>query len=98
MADRAGNGYIIDELPRGTFELPVRQGTLLGYQGDYNGASPRRISTHLHFSIVADDGQGNFLNETEIANTIDPSPYLGMRLNSVCADRPPSCRPDFSCP
>jgi len=97
MADAAGNSYIVDDIPRGTYEREVKQGTLLGYQGDYNGGSPRQISTHLHFSIVLDDGSGQFLNETSLANTIDPSPYLGMRLNNQCADRPPTCRPDFSC-
>jgi hypothetical protein len=98
MAGENGNSYIVDQIPPGTFELPVKQGTLLGYQGDYNGGSLRRIATHLHFSLVLDDGNGQFLNETNIANTIDPSPYLGMRLNAGCADRPPVCRPDFFCP
>ena len=98
MADEAGHSYIIDQIPPGTFELPVKQGTLLGYQGDYNGDSWRGIDTHLHFSIVLDDGNGNFVNETDIINTIDPSPYLGMRLNTRCGDRPPECRPDFFCP
>ncbi|MCB0165307.1 MAG: M23 family metallopeptidase [Anaerolineae bacterium] len=97
MADEAGHSYIIDQIPPGTFELPVKQGTLLGYQGDYNGQSWRSIDTHLHFSLVLDDGNGKFLNETDMTNTIDPSPYLGMRLNTLCADRPPVCRPDYSC-
>ncbi len=98
MGDQAGYSYIIDQIPPGTVELPVKQGALLGYQGDYNGQSWRPIDTHLHFSLVLDDGNGSFLNETDIANTIDPSPYLGMRLNASCADRPPVCRPDFFCP
>ena len=98
MADAAGNSYIVEAIPRGTVELSVKQGTLLGYQGDYNGGSVRQISTHLHFSIVQDDGAGQFLNETYLENTLDPSPYLGMRLNSQCADRPPVCRVDPSCP
>ncbi len=98
MADVEGNDYIVDTIPPGAFELEVKQGALLGYQGDYNGRSPNRVSTHLHFSLVLDDGAGQFLNETGINNTLDPSPYLGMRLNSLCADRPPACRPDFSCP
>lgn len=98
MADTAGHSYIVPQIPPGTVELPVKQGTLLGYQGDYNGDALRQIDTHLHFSIVRDDGQGTFLNETDLANTIDPSPYLGMRLASHCADRPPVCRPDFACP
>lgn len=98
MADTAGQSYIVADIPPGTFELEVKQGTLLGYQGDYNSTSLRQIDTHLHFSIVLDDGNGNFRNETDIANTIDPSPYLGMRLNSFCGDRPPVCRPDVACP
>jgi len=93
----SGESYIIDQIPPGAVELPVKQGTLLGYQGDYNGQSWRPIDTHLHFSIVLDDGLGRFRNETDITNTIDPSPYLGMRLNTTCADRPPLCRPDFAC-
>ncbi len=97
LADADGNSYIIDQIPPGTIEMPVEQGTLLGYQGDYNGGSIRQVDTHLHFSIVLDDGNGQFLNETDIANTIDPSPYLGMRLNTGCADRPPVCRLDFFC-
>jgi len=97
MADTNGHSYIIDQIPPGVEEMPVKQGTLLGYQGDYNGQSWRQIDTHLHFSIVQDDGTGKFLNETDRANTIDPSPYLGMRLNTTCADRPPVCRPDIFC-
>lgn len=98
MGSTKGDSYIIDQIPPGTYELPVKQGALLGYQGDYNGRSWRSIDTHLHFSIVKDDGSGKFLNETDMFNTIDPSPYLGMRLNMRCADRPPLCRPDFFCP
>jgi hypothetical protein len=97
MADAEGNDYILDQIPPGTYELPVKQGTLLGYQGDYSGQA-WSIDTHLHFSLVLDDGNGHFLNETDIANTIDPSPYLGMRLNTDCGDRPPACRSDFFCP
>lgn len=97
MADVEGNSYILPEIPPGTIELPVKQGSLLGYQGDYNGQSWRQIDTHLHFSIVKDDGDGRFMNETDRANTLDPSPYFGMRLHSACADRPPLCRPDVFC-
>lgn len=97
MADADGNSYILPQIPPGTYELPVKQGSLLGYQGDYT-SKPWGIDTHLHFSIVRDNGSGQFLNETDIDNTIDPSLYLGMRLNTTCGDRPPVCRPDFFCP
>jgi murein DD-endopeptidase MepM/ murein hydrolase activator NlpD len=96
MADEAGNSYIVDAFPPGVMDVPVAQGTLLGYQGLYNGGTGP-IGLHLHFSIVRDDGHGRFLNETDVRNTLDPSPYLGMRLNHACADEVPACTAHASC-
>lgn len=84
LADREGNDFIVDAFPRGTREVFVEQGTLLGYTGDYNGPA-REIWVHLHFSIVKDDGSGNYTNELEFSNTIDPTPYLGLPVNYNCA-------------
>ncbi len=56
-------------------------GTLLGYQGNYSGTAGNPTGVHLHFSIVLDDGEGRFLNELEISNTLDPSPYFNLALN-----------------
>ncbi len=97
MADVEGHSFIVDQIPAGTVELKIKQGTLLGYQGDYNAHTWREVSTHLHFSIVLDNGEGLFMNEMERVNTLDPSPYFGMRLNSRCADRPPACTQTVSC-
>jgi hypothetical protein len=97
MADRDGNDFIEEAFPRGGREIFVEQGTLLGYTGNYNGTSPRDIWVHLHFSIVLDDGRGRYLNELEFSNTVDPSPYIGMRLNQECAQTPPTCSPDPLC-
>lgn len=82
MADQNGASYISDEFPPGTSEQWIEAGTFLGYQGNYSGDPNNPTGVHLHFSIVRDDGLGNFRNELEIENTLDPSPYLGMRLNS----------------
>lgn len=82
MANREGESYIADEFPPGTREVFVPAGTLLGYQGNYSGDPNNPTGIHLHFSIVKDDGTGNFLNELEIGNTYDPSPYFGMELNA----------------
>ena len=82
MADRLGNDTIVNEFPQGTEEVFVKAGTLLGYQGNYSGDPLNPVGVHLHFSIVKDDGSGHFLDEREIANTLDPSPYFGMLLNS----------------
>jgi murein DD-endopeptidase MepM/ murein hydrolase activator NlpD len=81
MANEAATeSYVDPAFPPGTEEVFVAQGTLLGYQGDYNGTGPR-IATHLHFSIVLSDDEGGFRNEAILANTLDPSPYFGLPLN-----------------
>jgi len=81
MADSNGNSYIVPDFPPGTFDLFVEEGTLLGYQGNYSGTPGNPTGIHLHFSIVKDDGQGSFLNELKIQNTVDPSPYFDLPLN-----------------
>jgi len=94
MADAQGRSFIEQEFPPGTVEKYVQAGSLLGYQGNYSGTPGNPVGVHLHFSIVLDDGRGKFLNELEIANTLDPSAYLGLPLNAgqnqdanpVCVD------------
>lgn len=81
LADQEGNSFIAEAFPPGTTEQFVSAGTLLGYQGNYSGTPGNPTGVHLHLSIVMDDGDGNFLNELEIKNTLDPSPYLGLPLN-----------------
>lgn len=81
MADTLGNTLIDPAFPPGTQEVLVEAGTLLGLQGNYSGTPGAPVGVHLHFSIVRDDGQGRFLNELDIDNTLDPSPYLGIPLN-----------------
>ncbi len=82
MADPNGESYISLEFPPGTYDRYVEAGTVLGYQGSYSGDPNNPTGVHLHFSVVKDDGNGGFLNELEIENTLDPSPYLGMQLNA----------------
>lgn len=82
MADKDGVSFIVDAFPPGTSEVFITAGTLLGYQGNYSGTSGNPTGVHLHFSIVRDDGAGGYLNELEIDNTYDPSPYLGLLLNN----------------
>ena len=81
MADPKGNAFISADFLPGTTEQYVEAGTLLGYQGNYSGDPGNPIGMHLHFSIVKDDGRGRFLNELKIENTLDPSPYLGLKGN-----------------
>ena len=83
MADLQGYSFISDQFPPGTSEVYVDAGTLLGYQGNYSGMPGNPTGVHLHFSIVLDDGQGKYLNELAIGNTLDPSPYLGISLNAA---------------
>lgn len=95
MADQFGNSFISDDFPPGTAETFVEAGTFLGYQGNYSGEAGNPVGVHLHFSIVKDDGNGHFMNELDIRNTLDPSPYLGLPLNGYeNRDRLPLCEED----
>ncbi len=70
----------------------MEAGTLLGYQGNFSGAPGNPTGVHLHFSIVRDDGASQYLNELDIENTYDPSPYLGLPLNANSnLDQIPTC-------
>ena len=91
MADPTGNSFISEAFPPGTYEKPVEAGTVLGRQGDYSGDPNNPVGVHLHVSIVRDDG-GSFMNELDINNTYDPSPYFGLPLNaSANRNRIPVC-------
>jgi murein DD-endopeptidase MepM/ murein hydrolase activator NlpD len=95
LADAEGNSYIDGAFPPGTYGKAVFKGDLLGFQGDYSGNPARPVGVHLHFSIVRDDGTGNYLNELDILNTLDPTPYLGFELNAKKLGKSeiPMCRP-----
>jgi hypothetical protein len=82
MADADGRSFIDENFPPGTDELFVPAGTLLGYQGNYSADPNNPTGMHLHFSLVRDDGRGNYRNELEIRNTLDPSPYIGIQVNA----------------
>jgi peptidoglycan LD-endopeptidase LytH len=82
LADEQGLSSISSQFPPGAVDVWVESGTFLGYQGNYSGDPNNPVGVHLHFSVVLDDGSGKFLNELKIANTLDPSPYLGMNLNA----------------
>jgi hypothetical protein len=82
MADRDGlQSFIVTDFPPGIVDEPIRQGALLGYQGEYAGEGAAPIGLHVHFSIVLSEADGSFMNEAHIGNTLDPSPYIGMALN-----------------
>lgn len=93
LAGPDGSSLIAADFPSGTQEVFVTAGTLLGYQGNFSGTPGVPTGVHLHFSVVRDNGQGQFLNELDINNTLDPSPYLGLELNahSVTNDYIPLC-------
>jgi len=96
MADPQGRSFIDAAFPPGTTERFVAAGTHLGYQGNYSADPDNPTGMHLHFSIVRDDGAGSFRNELKIANTLDPTPYLGIEVNAeqlggslaVCRETP----------
>ena len=92
MADPNGNSFIAPDFPPGTSEQYIEAGTVLGHQGDYSGDPNNPVGVHLHFSIDKDDGAGHFMNELDINNTFDPSPYFGLALNAnENSDKIPVC-------
>jgi peptidoglycan LD-endopeptidase LytH len=93
MAARDGSrSFIVADFPAGSADVLVKQGELLGYQGEFAGAGRPPIGMHLHFTIVLSEENGVFKNEAVIGNTLDPSPYLGMPLNSAAwPQRPIQC-------
>ena len=95
MADPEGNSFIDNAFPQGIHDKPVFAGDLIGYQGNYSGDPARPVGVHLHFSIVKDDGSGHYMNELNIANTLDPTSYLGFELNAknVGKSEIPDCQP-----
>lgn len=72
--------FISPQFPQGTYGQFVPQGTLLGYQGEYNPPFP--VAVHLHISIVTSENNGGFKNESVLDNTLDPSPYFGLDVNA----------------
>lgn len=94
LADKDGRSFIVEDFPPGTSDVFVKAGTLLGYQGNYSGTPGNPTGVHLHFSVVRDDGSGGYLNELEINNTYDPSPYFGLLLNNHAGGvTPVTCNP-----
>lgn len=93
MASEDGSmSYVADDFPPDTREMPVKQRTLLGYQGEYSGNTLRPVGLHVHFSIVQSEPDGSFKNESRVGNTLDPSPYLGMNVNIAgLPQRPIGC-------
>jgi len=83
LADASGYiSYILPEFPPATREVKIEAGQLLGYQGNYSGYPNKPVGIHLHFSIIKDDEKGLYLNELNIENTIDPSPYFALPLDA----------------
>lgn len=80
MASKAGDSFIADDFPPGTMEVYVEAGTLLGYQGNYSGDPTNPTGIHLHFSVVRDKN-GVYMNELDIKNTYDPTPYFNLPVN-----------------
>ena len=81
LANQDGESFISEKFPAGTSEMFVEAGTFLGYMGDFSGDPGNPTGLHLHFSVVKDGGESKFLNELDIRNTYDPSPYFGLPLN-----------------
>lgn len=79
MASADGaTSFIAPSFPPGTRDRPVRAGELLGRQGMWSGDPAAPVGLHVHFSVVMGTADGGFANETDIRETYDPAPFLGV--------------------
>ena len=84
MASADGaQSFIAPQFPPGTHDLFIPAGTLLGYQGNWSGTAGNPTGIHLHFSVVKSTPSGGYKNETDIDNTYDPAPFLGVTRNAA---------------
>jgi murein DD-endopeptidase MepM/ murein hydrolase activator NlpD len=84
MASADGaESFIAPQFPAGAREVFVPAGTLLGYQGNWSGSAGNPTGIHLHFSIVQSTPSGGYADETDIDNTYDPAPFLGVARTSA---------------
>jgi len=84
IASAAGSqSFPAPQFPPGTRELFVPAGALLGYQGNWSGNAASPTGIHLHFSIVKSTPGGGYADETDISNTYDPGPFLGVVRNAA---------------
>jgi murein DD-endopeptidase MepM/ murein hydrolase activator NlpD len=91
MASADGEtSYIDPAFPPGIQDLFVEAGTLLGYQGTWSGNPERPTGLHLHFSIAKSLPDGSYANETQIENTYDPRPFLGLTADADSIIRCPN--------
>ena len=93
MASVDGETSYIDEaFPPGTKDAPVSAGALIGFQGRWSGDPSTPTGLHLHFSVVRSTPDGGYADETDIANTYDPVPFLGLAPDAngvlVCVPSP----------
>lgn len=75
--------YIAPEFPPGSEGVPVKQGQVLGYQGEWSGEQSRTpLWAQLRFGVVRPAPGGRFPASFE-ANLVDPTPYLGVTLRDA---------------
>lgn len=76
--------YTVPDFPPGSAGVPVKAGQLLGYQGRWSEQTQAMVTTwvHLRFSVVRAAEDGTFPGDMLPENLLDPSPYLGIALNT----------------
>jgi peptidoglycan LD-endopeptidase LytH len=70
--------YVLPDYPTGSAARPVKQGDLLGYQGNWSGRPNFGVWMHVRFAVIQPAEDGSFPEKVTGENMLDPSPYLGL--------------------
>jgi len=84
-----GRSFVVADFPPGSEDVPVEQGRLLGYQGQFWAPGPV-FWVHVGFAVLPAKADGSFPVEMlteDGSRPLDPSPYLGT-VGSAVMGRP----------
>jgi hypothetical protein len=82
MASADGSvSFIAEGFPVGSFNVPVKAGQLIGYQGTWSGIPQWSTWAHVSFSVFNVDAQAS-LPVTTTTAPLEPTQYLGLLLDS----------------
>jgi 4-amino-4-deoxy-L-arabinose transferase-like glycosyltransferase len=83
---------ISPEFAPGAKDIPVKQGQLLGYQGNWSGREMMPAWVHLRFAVLQANPDGSFPENASNRVLLDPSALLGIQVKEGSGSQMLNCR------